>query len=161
MKSTIIFCFALLANTVFAAPQPTLENKISGPACSLFTYLVTLQSGTLVMCELSETFDSDRATIGKMLSFRVISDVRVNNRVVIRTGAMASGRVKGLTEATYNNPATVTIELTNVQTVDGQFIALNGSEQTLTGVYTGQGMTVYTGTRISAQVTNQTDVHVE
>ena len=161
MKSTIIFCFALLATNVFAAPQPSFDNNLSDGSCPFITYLVTLQSGTLVMCELNETFDSDRATIGKMLSFKVIADVRVNNRVAIRTGAMATGRVKGLTRATYNNPASVTIELTSVQTADGQFIALGGGEQTMAGVYTGQGMTVYTGTRISAQITNQTDVHVE
>ena len=159
MKSTIIFCFALLANTAFAAPHSTSANNLDNEF-TWCTYLVTLQAGTLVLCELNETFDSDRATIGKMLSFKVTADVRVNNRVTIRTGAMANGRVKHITKATYNNPATVTIELTSVQTVDGQFIALSNSEQTLTGVYTGQGMTVHMGTKITGHVTNQTDVHV-
>ena len=84
----------------------------------------------------------------------------INGKVVIKTGAIAVGRVKSLQEATYNNPAEITIELKSVQAVDGQLVDLNGTEQTMKGIYPNQGTLINIGTSITANVMNDTEVKI-
>lgn len=164
MKNIIIFCFAIVANFSFANQLEMEVGHFEKNETSLFTppchSLVTLPASTLVFLEINETIESESATIGQLVQFRVVTDVRVDNRVVIATGAMAVGRVKNIGESTYNHPETMTIEVTSVQSVDGQMVALNGTEQTLKGKYTGQGMTIYIGTKATAHVMNEMDIKV-
>ena len=122
---------------------------------------ITLTSGTLVMLETAERFESDQVTVGKEIQFRVRTNVMAENEVAIRTGALAIGRVKAIEPATYNNPAEIRIELTYVQAVDGQMIALSGQEQSLRGQFTGQGTSVEAGASITGYVMNDVRVKVD
>ena len=122
---------------------------------------ITLTSGTLVMLETAERFGTDQVTVGKEIQFRVRTNVMAENEVAIRTGALAIGRVKAIEPATYNNPAEIRIELTYVQAVDGQMIALSGQEQSLRGQFTGQGTSVEAGTSITGYVMNDSRVKVD
>jgi hypothetical protein len=121
---------------------------------------ITLHAGTLIYLETNERLNTDQATNGQMVQFKVKMNVTVNGKVVVRTGAIAIGRIKSVQGATYNNPAEVTIELTNVQAVDGQFIDLSGTEQTVRGTYPNQGTLINIGTAITANVMNDIEIKV-
>jgi len=124
----------------------------------IFGKKVDLLAGTTVMLELSETLSSDQMTTGKMVKFKVTTDVVVDGRVAIRTGALAWGRVKSIAEATYNNPAQLRLEVQHVQAVDGQQINLNGAEQALRGTFSSQGFQAQMGATIMATIMNDTEV---
>ena len=140
----IALCFT--AVPVFASHQP------SGHDCR------TLPSGTLVMLETTEKISSDAVTVGKILVFRVRTNVVVDGHVVISTGAIAIGRVKSITPTTYNNPEEITLEVTYAQAVDGQQIALNGAEQTYKGRFSKESATVEPGQMITGTVMNNTNI---
>ncbi len=155
MKKYIFLLFAIVtlapvsqANTLFNNAEITFDAR------------VTLPAGTLIYLEANERVMSDQATVGKLVQFKVKTNVVVDGKVVIATGALAIGRIKSVSEATYNSAAEVTIELTSVQAVDGQQVALNGTEQTLQGVYPNEGMVVNIGTPITANVMNDIVIKV-
>lgn len=123
--------------------------------------MVSLKAGTLVFLELDEKLYSDEVTIGKSVRFKVRTNVMAEGKVVITTGSLAIGRVKNVKAQTYNNPAEVTIELTYVQAVDGQQVALNGTEQVIKGQFPSQGTEINAGTSITANVMNDIDIEVK
>ena len=159
----ILFVFALfLSAASFAQAQDMYQDpQPFGGAKGLFSDKVTLSAGTLVILETSERFASDEVTVGKILQFRVRTDVMAEREIAIRSGALALGRVKSIEPSTYNNPEEIRIELQYVQTVDGQTIPLSGQEQSLRGQFTGQGTTVEAGTSITAFVMNDVKVKVD
>ena len=122
---------------------------------------VTLKAGTIVILETNETFNSDNVTVGQALSFKVRTNVVVDGETTIRTGAMASGRVKKIAETTYNAPAKITIELQYVQAVDGQMVALDGDPLTIEGTYPNEGSQVKTATTITARVMNDIKIRTK
>ncbi len=156
MKNIIAFCFALFTFS-FAFANTTQDNATNDLACC-FAKKETLAAGTLILLETTESLDASRMTIGQLTQFKVKVDVRVDGEIVIRTGAMATGRVKSLKDGTYNTPGSIFIEVTSVQSVDGQQIALNGNEQELKGYYPGEAAKVNPGTTITATVTNDTTI---
>ena len=154
MKNLIAFCFALFA--VSAAFANVQDQPLASHFENLLGKKETLPAGTLVLLETTESLDASRMTIGQLTQFKVKADVRIDGEVVIRTGAMATGRVKGLKNGTYNSPGSIFIEVTSVQSADGQQVALNGAEQELKGYYAGEAAKVNPGTTISATVMNDT-----
>ncbi len=133
---------------------------IGAPSC-VFSKKVVLQAGTLIYLELDEQIYSDQVTIGKSIRFKVRTNVVSDGKVVVTTGSLAIGRVKNIRTATYNNPAEVTIELTYVQAVDGQQVALNGTEQIVRGQYPSQGTEINAGISITANVMNDIEIEVK
>lgn len=158
MKTIFAFFLAFigLSSFAFANAQTALE----APSFELpfLNKKVTLPAGTLILLETTETLDASQMTVGQLIQFKVTTDVIIDEKKVIATGAQATGRVKELNKGTYNNPGTVTIEITNIQSVDGQQINMNGMEQQMKGRYPGQPATIQTGTAISAYVMNDTTV---
>ena len=147
MKKVFFFCLALLSlTTSLAAKSQPLNTK-------------TLPAGTLVILETTEKIASDRATVGKTLIFRVRANVVVDGKTVIASGALAVGRVKSISRATYNNPEEITLEVLYAQAVDGQQVALNGAEQTYRGTFPGESVIVEPAQTITATVMNNTDIH--
>ena len=122
---------------------------------------IMLTAGTLVSLETAEKVFSDNVTVGQSVKFRVITNVVVDRRVVIATGAIAQGRVKSIDETTYNSPEAITVELTTVQAVDGQQVPLNGIEQTFRGTYPNEGTLITPGKSISANVMNDMVIDVK
>ena len=162
MKNILVSFALLLCACATAQSQDSYQDPMPyGGAKGLFSDKVTLPAGTLVLLETSERFASDQATVGKVLQFRVRTDVKAENDIAIRTGALALGRVKAIEPATYNHPEELRIELQYVQTVDGQMIPLSGQEQSLRGQFTGQGTAVEAGTSITAFVMNEVRVKVD
>lgn len=154
----IAFAFVSFSTTVSAnnaLTYPTVDHE-----STILLKRITLTAGTSIYLETNERLNTNQATIGKMMKFKVKMNVTVDGRVVIKTGATALGRIKDLRAATFNNPAEVVIELISVQAVDGQLIDLNGDEQTIQGTYPNQGTMINTGTAITANVMNDTEIKV-
>ncbi len=156
MKKFILFAFALslFAFEMTAAPAPAAGET----STFAFGRKVMLRSGTLVLLQLDEQIQSSRMTVGQMVKFKVTTDVIVDGRIAIRTGALAYGRVKNVAQSTYNNAEEITFEVKTVQAVDGQQVALNGAEQILKGAYPNQGTTAPSGATISATVMNDVEI---
>lgn len=148
MKNTLFTLVTLIAFFFSTAAQATPP----GNPCK------TLPAGTLVMLETTEKISSDAATVGKTLVFRVRTNVVVDGKVVISTGAIAIGRVKNITPATFNLPEEITFEVTYAQAVDGQQIALNGAEQTYKGRFSRESVVVEPGQMITGTVMNNTNI---
>ncbi len=156
MKKYILFTFAL---SIFALQLPAAPAPLSAESSEYtFARKVTLRAGTLVLLELDEQLQSNRMTVGQMVKFKVTTDVVVDGRIAIRTGALAYGRVKHISPTTYNNAEEIRIEVTTAQAVDGTQVALNGAEQILKGAYPNQGATAGSEASISATVMNDVEI---
>lgn len=147
MKALIFSCFALF---LCCSNQATAQNNTE-----------TLPIGTAVFLENAELVGYDQATVGKNVRFIVRTDVVVNGTPLIRTGAIAMGRIKKITAPTYNDPATLTLEVTHVQAVDGQMVALNSTEQTYKGQFPRESMVVHPGQSMLATTMNMTAVRIK
>jgi hypothetical protein len=146
-----LFTLAAIANTESSFEAPFTNN-------SFLHKKTTLPAGTLILLETTETLDASQMTIGQLIQFKVKTDVMVNGKKLIATGAQATGRVKDLGKGSYNHSGTVTIEITYVQAVDGQQVSMNGQEQQMKGYHKGQSAKIQTGTAISAYVMNDTEI---
>ena len=144
--ATLLVCFCTASAQ--AAPVPTPK----GGSCK------TLPAGTLVMLETTEKISSEAVTVGKILIFRVRTNVVADGETAIATGAIAVGRVKSISPATYNLPEEITLEVTYAQAVGGQQIALNGAEQTYKGRFPRESVTVEPGQMITGTVMNNTPI---
>ena len=151
----IILCFLSTLTLSLANPIPPVFEA------DFLDRKITLTAGTTISLETAEEVFSGKVTIGQMIKFRVVTNVVVDQRVVIITGAIASGRVKQIHEATYNDSESITVEITAVQAVDGQQVALNGTEQTFKGTYPNEGTLVTPGKSISATVMNDMVIKVK
>ncbi|MBV6441716.1 MAG: hypothetical protein EPGJADBJ_03404 [Saprospiraceae bacterium] len=156
----ILFAFAMLLAATSSA-QDNTEDSEPFTNKGLFNGKCTLPSGTLIILETTEKIFSDQVTVGKTIQFRVRTNVIAEKEVVIRTGALALGRVKSIEPSTYNNPEDIRIELQYVQAVDGQMVPLSGQEESLRGQFTGQGTAVETGTSLTAYVMNEVKIKAD
>lgn len=157
MKMYMLFTFAITIISI----QLSFANAfpISHDNCTFdHGRKITLPAGTMILMELAEQIESDRMTIGQLVKFKVTTDVVVDGKVAIRTGAFAYGRVKSISTTTYNHAEEINFEVTSVQSVDGQQIALNGAEQIIKGAYSGQGSSAKLGTTITATVMNDMEI---
>lgn len=156
MKKYILFSFIF----AFFGFQLTAANLV--PTMNNRTFdlgrKITLPAGTLILMELAEQIESDRMTIGQLVKFKVSTDVTVDGKIAIRTGAFAYGRVKSISPSTYNNPEEINFEVTSVQAVDGQQVALNGADQIIKGQFSGQGTSAKLGTSITATIMNDVEI---
>lgn len=147
----LLFIFMAFANLASANPDSLI---VEAPKFSLGKK-VTLEAGTLILLETDVAINSNNLNEEQLLKFKVTQDVHVKSRVVIAKDAIAIGKVKTIQATSFNDPECITIEVTNVQTVDGQMIELSGFEQCLRGNFPGESVKVEEGTSIVA--VNKTD----
>lgn len=89
---------------------------------------VTLTAGTAIPLELTQGINSRLVQAGQTIDFRVRSDIRVGDRVVVPAGSIAKGlvtraeRSKGLGKEGY-----VEVQIKSVTAVDGQQVVLAGN----------------------------------
>ena len=159
MKYSLLLFLALFSFSAMAQQEPAQ----AAPTFSAKTFKsnVKLNSGTIVILETNETAAMDDVTIGQTLHFKVKTDVTVNGRTVIRTGATAIGRVKNMLNATYNDPAMIDIELSYVQAVDGQMVPLDGDPLTIKGTFPNEGATINQGTTVTGRVMNNISINTK
>lgn len=147
MKKIALLCLTLLSLAAsLAAKSQSNAQKV-------------LPAGTLVLLETTEKIASDQVTVGKTLLFRVRMNVVVDGKIVIASGALAIGRVKSISRATYNHPEEITLEVQYAQAVDGQQIALNGAEQTYRGIFANESTIVEPAQTITGTVMNNTCIN--
>ena len=135
-----------------------LFSIASLPVCMAQVYQnVTLPSATPVVLEVASAFSSDDITEGSLVKLTVKYAVIVEGAYVVRTRAVATGKVLKIKMGSFNYPTLVTIEALNVQTVDEKMIALNG-EATFKSAFNGEAATVQIGQILQAAVTNNVSV---
>lgn len=149
LASALSFFFALAFS--FSA---TAEN------CPAPTAKVTLNAGSLVILETNENLFSPSTTPGKMVQFRVRTNVMAEGKIAIRTGAMAVGRVKTVDAGGFSTAGSVTVELFYVQAVDGQQVPLNGNEQTVNAPAPNDPTTFPINSVFTSQVMNDMDIKI-
>ena len=110
---------------------------------------VTLPSSYPIVLEIASELSSDELTEGKFIKLAVKYAVVIEGATVIRARAIAIGKVVKIKEATFNFPAVVTIEATNVQTVDDRRIDIHG-EAAFKGAFKGESATVKNGEIVEA-----------
>ena len=85
---------------------------------------VLLKKGTLVTVELIEPVSSDMPQAGSPVSLWVRLNVIVDGKIVINEGRYGEGQATVRRSGLFGRPGRVTVQALNVQTVDGQRIAL-------------------------------------
>ncbi len=150
---------ALLLACLFAAVSATAATDIHhSPFITHHFNSVVLPAGETVTLELAEQIQSHKMTAGRLVKFRVLKNVVVNGRVVIATGAFATGRVKSIEKSTYSTPESITIEVVDVQAVDGQTVALSGMEQTFAAEWPNEPVVVPPGGMFAANTMNRMEI---
>jgi hypothetical protein len=143
--AAFIFC----SNTANAAlPSPT--------TCSLFSCFspnrtVLLMEGEPIYLELTSDADINNLEIGTPLNFRVLSNVLVDGREVIRAFTPAIGTVTRIESPTTNTVGKVQITVRHIRAVDGQQVLVNGPTNLMT-LTLGVQTTVYVQNEIGIQV---------
>lgn len=90
---------------------------------------VTLESGTIVFVETTDTLDPSDLNVGDSVDFKMYDDVLVDGYVVINGGTPVSGTVtKAQGEGALGKAAKLTVNVKSVQAVDGTVIGLSGSQ---------------------------------
>ena len=118
-----------------------------------------LPAGTSVSLELNQAINSEEVEVGHTVRMRVRSNVVVNNRVVIRAGSYATGKVSKVNksanacDACDNICSSVTIVPEKAAAVDGNQVYLEGSPHVARGGCMGTGAAMITiGTSLDATV---------
>ena len=153
--------FALLFLVALGfAPAANAATDATVPSAAPADFnIVILPGSTTVSLELNQHVSSYELETGHMLDFTVAQDVMVNGEVVIRTGAMAEGRVRSVKHPTQQSPfAEITIEVKSVTAVDGSRVNLAGNPHRVRARMYGAAAEVELITRLTARV--QRDVEI-
>jgi hypothetical protein len=114
----------------------------------------------MVYLELAEQLRSQKLTVGRIVKFTVKMHVKIDGKVVVRTGAMATGRIKNIERNSFNDPEEVNIEINNVQAVDGTMIEVNGTESIFLGDNSNEDAEVNSLQQLIARVMNDTEIEL-
>jgi hypothetical protein len=124
MKRATRFVLTLLLSMGFSLQSQNLQIQ---PAPTV----PTLQSGTPVRLQLSETLSSDRATVGQTVKFEVLDNVKVGVVTVIAKGAPAWGTVsEARSSRSLGRGGKLNINIDSVRLVDGERAALRAVRNT-------------------------------
>ena len=116
-KNSKIFSILLLSFFI-----PTLFTP-------LISAMITVQSGIFLNLESVETINSETATSGKRVNFRVINDVIQDGVVIIKAGANAVGKIQSVNnKGMLGKPGEIAISLTTVTAVDNTQIPISASQ---------------------------------
>ncbi|MBL4677825.1 MAG: hypothetical protein JKY70_16725 [Mucilaginibacter sp.] len=89
---------------------------------------VILPSGTAVVMETVSTIDSKEATVGQVVDFRIKSDIKVGDKIVIAAGSIAKGQiVRTQHSKAIGKEGYVEVQIRSVTAVDGQEVFLSNS----------------------------------
>ena len=157
MKNIIkIAAFLLAFVNVAQAATPSVNPVFCAP-----NRTVTLKSSTAVVCELNQRLTIDEVKEGSTITFKVRANVMAEGRIVIKTNALAIGRVRYVKAATYNDKAEIGIELRQVKAVDGQMVDLDGNLEVLVGEFSNDGLVAFPGKNVTGQVLNDMDINAD
>lgn len=92
--------------------------------------VVSIPPGTRVLLRLEETVSPETKNVGDSVSLSVVSDVVVDGKVVIASGALATGEVVVSTKSgVLGKAAEIAFQVTSVTAVDGKSIPLRATKR--------------------------------
>ena len=116
-----------------------LKSAITKPFCIILSIMflavtfnlsaenVKLSAGTSIPLETVNTIDADNLTDGQIIDFRVMTDIKVGNQVLIKAGSIAKGQVLSYKKSgMVGIPGKLEIQIKSVKSVDGQEVFLTG-----------------------------------
>ena len=152
---TIVFVISIFfSNTVNANNTCLISTNDT-------TISVKLRIGTTVYFETVKDINTETVQVGNLIQLKVRSNVTVKGKVVIRANTMALGRITEVSRTTANSSGSATIEVRDVQAVDGQLINLNATYQLSGDCTPGQSCLIRSGFIITAHVMDNSDVEIE
>ena len=115
--------------TVLSQTDPTANPRgVAAAPTQSSPRAVTLKAGTPVAVALLNylyTKEVQKGTTEMDVLLEVVEDVQVDGVVVIRKGALAKGKISGLTKSkTYGRKAAFTFAVESATAVDGQEVLL-------------------------------------
>jgi sporulation protein YlmC with PRC-barrel domain len=123
-----------------------------------FAQMLSVPAGTELTFELNETRNATELTLGNTLKFKVRGDGVFNEKVIVRTGAEAIGRVTDVDIDCDGNCSRITIEVRSVKTINGNLVPVSSEPFTVqTKCCTGKKnapATVKIGTTVVATLLN-------
>ena len=143
-----LFVFAFLCFT-FSSPSYAVP-----PQYKATKNTVSLWAGTIVMLELVQKLENNSISVGNIVRLKVVEDVVINNKVLIRAGVAAYGRVRRIELCNNDNCTEIFIVAENVTAVDGQSVSLGGIEQSFRASLSQKKKKTYTASLVSATVLN-------
>ena len=153
---SFLFLFAISGSVFAATPIAPITEDFQ---------LITLRAGTVVSVELMEELNPHHLSAGNAIDLMVRTNVVVNGKVVIATGAIAEGMVKKVVAGCNGDCTEVTITVENVQAVDGQRVYLRSVPHVMKTKccygkkYKKGGATLTIGTKISSRVLNDIKIN--
>ena len=152
---TIVFVISIFfSNTVNANNTCLISTNDT-------TISVKLRIGTTVYFETVKDINTETVQVGNLIQLKVRSNVTVKGKVVIRANTMALGRITEVSRTTANSSGSATIEVRDVQAVDGQLINLNATYQLSGDCTPGRSCLIRSGFIITAHVMDNSDVEIE
>jgi hypothetical protein len=127
-------------------------------AHTTFAQMLHVPAGTEFIFELNETRNATELTLGNTLHFKVRGDGVFNEKVIVKTGAEAIGRVTDVDIDCDGDCSRITIEVRSVKTINGNLVPVSSEPFTVqTKCCTGKKnapATVKIGTTVVATLLN-------
>lgn len=89
---------------------------------------ITIPAGTPIILKNAETINSSAIAIGSTVSFTVVSDVKVDDKVVVKAGSLADAQISYSKKKNYAGiSGEVVVSDFSVHAVDGTYIPLRAT----------------------------------
>ena len=158
MKNTtfILRLFMATATLILCVQTNIFATSYPPSVCSLFAHLspnrtITLQEGEPIYLELTSDINPDNIEVNNTINFRVISNVLVEGKEVIRAFTPAVGVVNRIEHSTTNTGAKIQVTVRHIRAVDGQQILVDGPTN-LMAANIGTNVTVYVKNKIEIKL---------
>lgn len=159
MKNIALLTIAFVINIFFS--NAVNANNIDPTSTMDTTISVKLRIGTSVYFETVKDINTETVQVGNLIQLKVRTNVVVKGKVVIRANTMALGRISEVSRTTANSSGSATIEVRDVQAVDGQLINLNATYQLSGDCTSGQSCLIRSGFIITAHVMDNSEIEIE
>lgn len=160
MKNIIFVSIAFVLGFLLTPNTVSAMNNLM-PQMDTGSIIVKLRAGTIVYFETVKDINTETVQVGNLINLKVRSKVMVKGKTVISTNTMALGRVTEVTRTTANSSGSATIEVRDVQAVDGQMINLNATYQLSGDCTPGQPCLIRSGFIITAHTMDINEIEVE
>jgi hypothetical protein len=139
MKTLLIYVMAaFMSTTTNPTTEPVKNSGTKEPVSQEFTITsdvtiktefgeITLRSGTPVVVESTQSYNSKNLNEGQTVNVRVKYNVVVNKKTVIAAGALGNATITDIQRpGIFGKPGRLEMQVQSVQSVDGQQILLSG-----------------------------------
>lgn len=137
----ITLCFGSITSIASNSNQDNLKNflkdkkevfvKYTYPSMKVIASRcdsITLPAGTPIILRNVEAIDSSNITTGSSVTFKVVNDILVDNKVVINAGSMVDAQIAYAKKKNYAGIAgEITVSDFAVRAVDGTYIPLRAT----------------------------------